>query len=354
MKIEQLISDANISSVFDVTDGPSGVKYKVYHAFTDQFLKSGRNCDFTYMNFSAKKEDILTLLDLAKKYFAQRKMQYFIFNQSFFAADGDVFIHGGFGREDNDSVFQIELQGDETVFPEIIKYFSEIVIVPNKKANVQWFYRGAQGRIESKNIRFDDRVKEALDIFYPYLPFQSVTEMLESYMNSDSSVMILTGVAGSGKTSLTRHLIKKYNLNAYVTFDESIINEDAFFVDFLTDENAHVVVVEDADHLLASRENEHNAIMAKFLNVSDGLIQHQNKKIIFSTNFTNINKIDPALVRPGRCFGVFNFRELTMKEANVIREHFGMPLFETEGNYPLTRIFNESRSTAKRRTTGFI
>jgi ATP-dependent 26S proteasome regulatory subunit len=66
---------------------------------------------------------------------------------------------------------------------------------------------------------------------------------------------------------------------------------------------------------LAPREDGDNDMMSKFLNVSDGLIKITNKKMIFTTNINQVTKIDPALLRPGRCFGAVEFRELTSAEA---------------------------------------
>jgi ATP-dependent 26S proteasome regulatory subunit len=43
--------------------------------------------------------------------------------------------------------------------------------------------------------------------------------------------------------------------------------------------------------------------MSRFLNISDGLIKLPNKKLVFTTNVTNFENIDSALLRPGRCFG---------------------------------------------------
>jgi hypothetical protein len=55
-------------------------------------------------------------------------------------------------------------------------------------------------------------------------------------------------------------------------------------------------------------------MMGKLLNTADGLVR-TNKKVILSANITHLENVDSALTRPGRCFDVLRFRELTVKEA---------------------------------------
>jgi hypothetical protein len=56
-------------------------------------------------------------------------------------------------------------------------------------------------------------------------------------------------------------------------------------------------------------------MMAKFLNVSDGMIKLPGKKTIFTTNLDNIRNVDSALICSGRCFDVLTFRAFTYNEA---------------------------------------
>ena len=55
--------------------------------------------------------------------------------------------------------------------------------------------------------------------------------------------------------------------------------------------------------------------MHRFLAIADGVARSQGRKIIFTTNLPNVNDIDEALVRPGRCYAVKNLRGLTLEEA---------------------------------------
>ena len=73
-------------------------------------------------------------------------------------------------------------------------------------------------------------------------------------------------------------------MNAAVTYEEKLLSSDSIFVDFLTGDSQNVFVIEDADTILGSRSREGNKMIARFLNVSDGLIKFPNKKVIFTTN----------------------------------------------------------------------
>jgi len=49
-------------------------------------------------------------------------------------------------------------------------------------------------------------------------------------------------------------------------------------------------------------------------------VRAQSRKVIFTTNLPNINDIDDALLRPGRCYAVKNLRSLEPGEALRLAE----------------------------------
>jgi ATP-dependent 26S proteasome regulatory subunit len=96
--------------------------------------------------------------------------------------------------------------------------------------------------------------------------------------------------------------------------------------------------------------------MHKFLNVSDGLISAADKKMVFSTNLPNIQDIDSALMRPGRCFDVVEFRPLTREEAKVVVEETrNGKVPEGKSQITLAELFSQqpSAGTARRKGIGF-
>lgn len=220
----------------------------------------------------------------------------------------------------------------------------------------------------------------ALPEYYPYLE-GGVVQLIKDFLESEESVLIIQGPPGTGKTSGVSAAITSLDLLpvyakktdvvshkefvSYVfgisdmhmanfagteandrkkLFLESIAEEERFLVDGPFEKDPEeaaripVVIVEDADVLISSR-TDGNPLMADLLNETDGLGSNHTRKIIFNTNITDLKLIDEALMRPGRCYGVFNFRLLTVEEALIAREVSGLP--------PLTTVPDKNISLAE-------
>lgn len=240
--------------------------------------------------------------------------------------------------------------------PEAIEKYGKIFrkAFKNKAQDIKmsWFYSSGRG-FDSTDIPIDSADINMDDSYYPFLE-GGVDAYLERYHTSKNAILLLTGEPGTGKTSFIRYYLSAYNLDSIVTYDEQVMQRDDFYINFLTNQKRHVLIVEDADLLLAARDDGENKIMSKFLNVSDGLVKALNKKIIFSTNITQLSKIDSAITRPGRCFDVVEFRKLTKNEANAICEKEDLPLLEENRDYTLADIFNRNTRNTKVRKMGII
>jgi ATP-dependent 26S proteasome regulatory subunit len=82
--------------------------------------------------------------------------------------------------------------------------------------------------------------------------------------------------------------------------------------------------------------------MSTFLNASEGIVYRHDKKIIFSTNLPSIDKIDPALLRPGRCFDIIKFDFLTEKQALLVQTTLGLETTDLDKKraWSLSEILN--------------
>lgn len=246
---------------------------------------------------------------------------------------------------------KIDLFGEREIIEKHHQELINIFDVKTEEINMSWYYMGSRG-MDFADVPVEPNLLPVYDCHYPFIE-KGIDVYLEEYHKSTAPILLLAGIAGGGKSSIIRHYINKYKLNSMVTYDENIMMKDDFYINFLTSSKKHVLIVEDADILLSSREKDNNKIMSKFLNVSDGIVTARNKKIIFSTNITQLNKIDPAIIRKGRCFDVLEFRELTLAEANAVNKAHNMSLFETGNDFSLADVFNRGKKSAKVRGMGF-
>lgn len=251
-----------------------------------------------------------------------------------------IFFH------DNSSEFQ--LYGSPDAIKNAINDINN-VFDPNVKF-IKWVY----DPVHMESVSLPIKMREIIHTAYPWIK-KPLSQYFDEYLASDASILILVGPPGTGKTTFIKHIINysKETEPAIVTYDSHLIDGDSFFASFMSD-NKEFLIIEDADTILDSRD-EGNTLMHRFLNMGDGIITTRKKKIIFSTNLPNVRSIDPALLRPGRCYDILNFRELSVPEANAVLEEVGIDKKIT-GSVSLANLLNEKidDSWVNKQTIGFI
>jgi hypothetical protein len=312
--------------------------------------QKGLCCDFFDLETRIKVKDMASLIASIKKktkidlpHSVHTKM-----NAEFFGEDIIIALMPNYDLK----TLRIDAYGS----PEQIALYKGIFqkAYPTRKGEIKmsWYYSSGRG-FDSTDLPIEDMDNKVRDSHYPFIT-GGVNAYLESYHKSGNSILLLTGEPGTGKTSFIRYYLNTWELDSIVTYDEQVMQRDDFYINFLTNPAKNVLIVEDADLLLAAREDGENKIMSKFLNVSDGLVKAMDKKIIFSTNITQLDRIDSAVIRPGRCFDVLEFRKLNLDEANVICEENELPILTEDKEYSLADIFNRNPRHMKVRKTGFI
>lgn len=239
--------------------------------------------------------------------------------------------------------------GTESIVNEWYRSLTQIFREVTIKVN--WLY-STDGNTVEIPLR-EDRVP--IDQMYPWLGDESLKHYYDRYISSDASILVLIGPPGTGKTTFIRGLLQHTGLSALVTYDPAILAKDYVFAQFI-ESDMSIMVIEDADNFLGAREDG-NDIMHKFLNVGDGLVTTSNKKLIFSTNLPSIRDIDPALVRPGRCFDIVNFDYLSAKDAQTLARSLNTELHDDKDQYSLADVFHKqdhAQQFKKARQFGFI
>ena len=208
------------------------------------------------------------------------------------------------------------------------------------ESTIHWVY-GSHGQTSEVPLNF----KPAKNEFYPFLG-DDMERFFSNYMDSDEAVLILIGPPGTGKTTFIKNLLNFGKGDALVTFDPAIMSSDSLFARFIDEPDIDFLVMEDADAFLKSR-TDGNQMMHKFLNVSDGLISTRGKKLIFSTNLPTVNEIDDALLRPGRCFKVIEFRALTREEAEKLNSVMPVNIGSEGDSFSLAELMSSRTAEQK-------
>lgn len=176
--------------------------------------------------------------------------------------------------------------------------------------------------------------------------FQPVYKDIVDFLDSrGSGLILLWGKVGSGKTNFIRHLCSTHPKD-YVIIPNGIAGRlgDPELISFITACKDNVFILEDCEQLLMDRANNpwNNAI-SSILNMADGLLSDiVNIKLICTFN-AGIEKIDPALLRKGRCFAKYEFKDLEPNKVDHLNEKYKLGLKEIKP-MTLAEIYNNEKT----------
>jgi hypothetical protein len=177
-------------------------------------------------------------------------------------------------------------------------------------------------------------------------------KMINDMCEDDKGLWIFNSNPGMGKSMVIRKIIAEVNniMCKNESFSAKVIYlpsemvkllEDPSFIPFISKYPGSLLVIEDADVALQSRE-QYGHIVQTVLNLTDGILSDCLRIKILCTFNCSLDKIDKALLRKGRLTLRHEFEELSEESAIKLAKHLKKDVTKIVGKrtWTLTDIYN--------------
>ena len=149
------------------------------------------------------------------------------------------------------------------------------------------------------------------------------------------------GVPGTGKSTYIRYLIHQLKKKViFMSPAQAAGLEDSKFSLFLIENKNAVIVIEDAEELVVSRDSKSISGISILLNLSDGLLAESLGIQVIASFNTNITNVDKALLRKGRLTALYEFKELSIIRSAGLMETLGFKNYKITRPMTLADIYN--------------
>jgi len=175
--------------------------------------------------------------------------------------------------------------------------------------------------------------------------FLPIDKKIQEFLlqENGSGLCLLHGKPGCGKTFYIRKLLSDLveSGKEVLYLPSSYVGAlaDPQFVPFLLTKKNSILIIEDAEMALRSRDDYGNSqSVSNLLNLSDGCLGDIfNIKILCTFN-TDKDNLDQALLRKGRLSVIYEFNPLSIEESNNLLAKLGKPL--QNKSLSLAEIYN--------------
>lgn len=175
---------------------------------------------------------------------------------------------------------------------------------------------------------------------------------------NQSGLVLLHGIPGTGKSTYIRYLIHSVKKRVIFLSPKMAGNLDSpSMTTFLIENPNSIIIIEDAEELIKSREGRGDSNISMLLNLTDGMLGESLGIQVICTFNTNVINIDKALIRQGRLITSYEFKELIACKSKALLEILGYINIHSAMNMSLSDIYNftdtENLPKNERKTIGF-
>lgn len=183
----------------------------------------------------------------------------------------------------------------------------------------------------------------------------------ESLSDGNKGLVLLHGLAGSGKTNYIKWLTAQIPNKNFIFVPNNLIGAlaDPQFMSMLIDNKNSVLVLEDCENYIAERVGGGNTsdVVSTILNIADGILSDVLECQFICTFNADLMDIDHALLRHGRLIAEYQFGALTVDKANAYLASVGKDI-TVDQPMTLAAVSNidetEYKSSPAQKSFGFI
>lgn len=220
-----------------------------------------------------------------------------------------------------------------------------IIVVANGDYDIRSFsLEDANTSFEQPNLHYGDGFEE----FH--------NNLIERIDNESKGLVLFHGQPGTGKTQYIRHLLKELcNANKAVLYSPPSVSAslaEPQMINFISDwimgeQRDCILLIEDAEPLLESRSggaDGRSTGISNLLNITDGILNDILGLMVIATFNIEINKIDSALLRPGRLIARKEFKKLEKQRAEDLAKSIGIDTPEIAYPATLAEFYNSGKA----------
>lgn len=272
-----------------------------------------------------------------QRYVSKRKKNFYYVH--FFILKNNIMIHLNYSS--------IEIVFSSDLETEAQELQNRMLIFQKKKKKTTEISLISKGDSSLTTVKIELK-KPSLNLDFHYNEdFKEIHKQILKNIRKQNTkgLYLFHGDPGTGKSTYIKHLIHQQTKEVIFLSPRIAGNlEDFSLTEFLLKKQNCILVIEDAEELVISRDNKQNSGLSFLLNLTDGLLGESLGIQIIATFNTDVRNIDKALLRKGRLTTIYEFKKLSVSKTNALLEKLNKDV-QVNTEMSLADIFNLDKET---------